>query len=462
MNQLDTDVVIIGAGTAGLNARRAVEGQGKRWIMLESGHYGTTCARVGCMPSKLLIAAADAVHHAQHADVFGVRIARSAIVVDGPAVMQRVQRERDRFVGFITDANARLDPERSLRGHARFVGPTTLEVDDHTRITTRATVIATGSTPIVPIELQALLGDRVLTNDHVFELADVPRSVCVIGTGVIGLELGQALHRLGARVVFLSRKGSLSGLTDPDVRHKAHDILAAELDMRCDVKLVGATRTEGGVRVDWECDGNPQSDTFEYVLAATGRRPNLGALGLETTGLACDAKGTPLHDMQTMQCGELPIFIAGDVGVHRAVLHEAADEGRIAGHNAALWPDVAHHARRAALAVTFTDPNIAMVGMRFADLTPEHVIGEVSFDDQGRSRVMAKNAGLMRLYAHKPDRRLVGAEMVGPRMEHLAHLIAWSVQSGLTVDDCLAMPFYHPVVEEGLRTGLQDLRKHLA
>jgi dihydrolipoamide dehydrogenase len=144
------------------------------------------------------------------------------------------------------------------------------------------------------------------------------------------------------------------------------------------------------------------------------------------------------------------------------LLHEAADEGTIAGANAVVFPNVVAHVRRTPLAVAFTDPQMAMVGLRHADLPPEGVaIGEVSFDNQGRARVMGRNRGLMRLYADTRCCRLIGAEMFGPDMEHMAHLLAWSVQQGLTVQGALEMPFYHPVLEEGLRTGLRDLAREL-
>jgi dihydrolipoamide dehydrogenase len=198
------------------------------------------------------------------------------------------------------------------------------------------------------------------------------------------------------------------------------------------------------------------------VLVAAGRRPAVEGLGLETTGLALDAKGVPVVDPATTQCGTAPVFLAGDVDGNLPLLHEASDEGRIAGANAMRWPAVERHERRTPLAIAFTDPQMAMVGLRHAEL-PEgrHAIGTVSFEDQGRARVMARNRGLARLYGEAGSCRLVGAELFGPDAEHLAHLLAWAVQEGMTVQRALAMPFYHPVLEEGLRTALRDLAKEL-
>ena len=163
-----------------------------------------------------------------------------------------------------------------------------------------------------------------------------------------------------------------------------------------------------------------------------------------------------------MRIGHSHVFIAGDVNNERPLLHEAADEGRIAGTNAGRYPDVQPGDRSSPLAVVFSDPQIAMVGSTYNDLTKRHiVIGEISFENQGRSRVMLKNQGLLRVYADAHTGRFLGAEMVGPRAEHLAHLLAWSHQSGHSIETMLEMPYYHPVIEEGLRTALRDAKRKL-
>ena len=113
--------------------------------------------------------------------------------------------------------------------------------------------------------------------------------------------------------------------------------------------------------------------------------------------------------------------------------------------------------RRVPLGIVFSDPQLAVVGERFADLAPgTFVTGQVSFENQGRSRVMLRNKGMLHVYANVATGRIVGAEMIGPDAEHLAHLLAWAIQSGMTVEKSLEMPFYHPVIEEGLRTALRD------
>src|SRR5690625_656067 len=215
MKTLSTDVAIIGAGTAGMTAYRAVKRAGKSALLIESGPYGTTCARVGCMPSKLLIAAADVAHSARHAAPFGVHV--DNVRIDGAAVMRRVRNERDRFVGFVLDDIDGFDASEKLTGHARFLSDTTLQVGEDTRVEARSVVIAAGSSPVIPGDFSHL-GDRVIVNDDVFDWETLPTSILVVGTWVIGLELGQALSRLGVQTTLINRSASLGGLQDPEDR----------------------------------------------------------------------------------------------------------------------------------------------------------------------------------------------------------------------------------------------------
>ena len=453
---MNVDVAIIGAGTAGLSARREADKAGKNWVLIDPGPLGTTCARVGCMPSKLLIAAADAAHHVRSADQFGVRAA--APVIDGVAVMARVRAERDRFVGFVLDATSSLGPERLIRSRARFVAPTRLVLDDGTIVDAGCVVVATGSSPWIPPGFDDVR-DQVLLNDDVFEWTDLPRSVAVVGTGVIALELGQALHRLGVRVAFFNPVDQVGPVGDPAVAASVKEVLGRDLDLQVGAQDLRYERTEEGVRVSWALDGEARTAEFDWILVAAGRRPNIVGLGLESLGTPLDHRGMPeAFDRTTMQVGDLPVFFAGDVNGERALLHEAADEGRIAGRNAAGYPDdVLAHVRRTQLAIAFTEPNIAVAGAAYRDLEPgTFVTGTIDYSDQGRSRVMGVNEGRVNLYAERGTGRLLGGEFFGPRAEHTAHLIAWAVQQGMTAQRALQMPFYHPVIEEGIRTALRD------
>ncbi|MFC7298212.1 dihydrolipoyl dehydrogenase [Herminiimonas aquatilis] len=460
MKTLEFDVAVIGAGSAGLSAYRAAKAHGKSVALIEGGPYGTTCARVGCMPSKLLIAAAEAAHAVAEAPGFGVHA--GDLRIDGKAVMQRVKSERDRFVGFVVKGVEHIDAAERLRGHARFIAADRLQLDDHTEVMARRMVIATGSSPQIPQELRDL-GKHLIVNDDVFAWDDLPESVAVIGTGIIGLELGQALHRLGVRVAIFGRGGRLAQLSDDVINQTAIDCLGGELDLRLNTTLVSAKLAGEQVVVHTRSDdGGERTEHFQYVLAATGRTPNIATLEFAATGLQLNERGLPLFDPLTMQCGDSAIFMAGDVDNDRPLLHEATDEGRIAGDNAARFPRVVQGLRRAGLGIAFTDPQIAMVGQTRRTLKQGHFqTGEVSFTDQGRSRVMRQNRGLLRVYGERGSHRFLGAEMIGPRAEHIAHLLAWACQNQMTVDQMLDMPFYHPVIEEGVRTALRNLKENL-
>ena len=463
MKKQKVDVAVIGAGTAGLNASREVKRAGKSFVIIEAGPYGTTCARVGCMPSKLLIAAADAAHGVASAGLFGIEVDDGAWRVNSRAVMERVRRERDRFVRGAVAATERIDEEFRIRGFARFTSTNTLVVDDELEIEFEAAVVATGSTNRIPSSLDAVRDD-VLTSDEIFELEELPRSLAVFGTGVVGLELGQALARLGVDVCFFNPFNELGFLHDPHIVSVACDVLRDDLQLNLGVQVHAVRKTDDGkYRVEWsEPTQGPREATFDAVLAATGRSANLTNIGIDKAGVQLDEKGRVTHwGAHTARVEGTRIFVAGDATGFRPILHEASDEGRIAGSNAARYPDSMFGRRHTSMGIAFTDPNMAFVGKRWHELDHDEIaVGAVSFDDQGRSRVMGKNRGALRVYFDS-ESNLVGAEMFAPAGEHLAHLLAWSIETKLTVAQLTAMPFYHPTIEEGLRTALRDAATNL-
>ena len=468
MKQIQADVLVIGGGTAGMGAFRHARQFTDKVYLVESTVFGTTCARVGCMPSKLLIAAAEARHHALHTAPFGIHLDTASVRTDGREVMARVKAERDRFVGFVLEDVEAWPAERRIMGAAKFIDEHTVEVGGHTRISADRIVIATGSRPLILPQWQPL-GDRLIVNDDVFSWDDLPESVAVFGPGVIGLELGQALSRLGVKVEIFGVSGNLAGLADPVIRREAVASFSQELTLHLDSRTQVSLDENGKVVVDWEENGQSGRFVADYALAAAGRVPNTDNIGLENLNIVTDARGVPVADPHTMQTSIPHIFIAGDASNQLPLLHEASDQGKIAGDNAGRYPDVRPGLRRSPIGVVFTDPQIAGAGERYTALQQRYgerfdsavAIGEVSFKNQGRSRVMLKNQGHLRVYAEQGSGRLLGAEMFGPAAEHIAHLLAWSHQQGLTVAQMLDMPFYHPVVEEGLRTALRDVQSKL-
>jgi len=441
------DVAIIGAGSAGLSALRVVRKQTDNYVLINHGSYGTTCARVGCMPSKALIEAANAFHLRNTLDAFGVSGAEN-LTVDIPAVLKRVRRFRDGFVAGMLKLTDEVKDHR-ITGRARFLEPQLLQVDDR-RVHAKKIIIATGSRPVVPGEWAAF-APWMLTSDDLFEQETLPPRMAVIGMGGLGSEIAQALARLGIEISGFDTAGHIAGLSDPDVNSQAVALLRAEFALHLGQAAEPIIEGEH-IRVR---AGN-ESVLVDKVLVALGRRPNVDQMGLENLGVALDARGVPPFDPGTMQIADLPVYIAGDANQNLPLLHEALDEGYIAGYNA-MRSEPACFQRRVPLAIVFTDPGSAAVGQRFAELNKDEiVIGEVDFSNQGRARMAEVNHGLLRVYADKSSGRLLGAEMCAPQGEHLAHLLALAVQRKLTLRELLGMPFYHPVLEEGLRSALRD------
>ncbi len=422
------DVAIIGAGSAGLTATSTVRRYTDSFVLIDGGELGTTCARVGCMPSKAAIQVAEDLHRRTVFERHGIA-GGDALSIDIPAALERVRDLRDVFVDQVLSSTIDEMGDEFIEANVRFLEPTLLEAGD-ARIRAKKIIIATGSSPVVPRAWEAF-GDRIVTTDTFFELEDLPQSVAVIGLGVIGLELGQTLQRL--------------------------EIIGKEFPLWLGHAAEISEAPDGQLRVT----AGDNSVVVDKVLASMGRRPNLAGLGLEEIGVRMNARGVPDFDPHTMQIGDTPLFIAGDVTGERPILHEANLEARMAGYNATHDTPV-RFKRKVPFGITFCDPNIVAVGAALDELDPDDIeIGAMKFGPLGRALIMAKNKGLLHLYARKSDGRLLGAAMIAPKGENLGHLLTWCIQQDLTVADLLRMPFYHPTIEEGVQGALYDLRRKL-
>jgi dihydrolipoamide dehydrogenase len=440
------DVAIIGAGHAGLNALNEVRRAGCSWVLIDNGSLGTTGEGVGCVPSKTIIELARERWSSGGTGGTG-GMGRKGVRADGPALRERVRGLGDNFV-YQMLGNSVVDMTEGrelIRGQAHFVEPDLLEVNGE-RVRAGSIVVATGSRYAVPGKWRNL-GDCLLTPDSLFDLEHLPTSVVVVGLGATGLELGQALSRLGVVVSGFDASSNIAGISDPFVNKIAVQTISSEFLLHL------------GEEVDVESDSfgvyvksATRIKATKRLLVTTGRVANIpeGLSGLCET----DERGVPKFDARTLQLGDLPVFIAGDATGDRMTLQDAAEVGRVAGANAAREKPVPL-ARKVPMTIVFSDPNIAQVGARL-DEVPDAVVGQTRFGPVGRTLMMARNRGVIRLYAQRGSGRLLGASMVGPRVEHLAHLVAWSVQQGHTVQYMQQMPFYHPVIEEALQGALKD------
>jgi dihydrolipoamide dehydrogenase len=439
------DVIVIGAGTAGLKAYKAATARGADTVIIERGPGGSTCTRVGCMPSKLLIAAARVAHQARGATRFGVKT--GAVEVDAGATWARVRRERDRFVASVLEDYHAIPASQVVHGEARFDGPDAVRVGEARIVARGGIVIATGARPVVPDSLDAVR-DLVHTHETIFELDSLPARMAVLGAGPLGLELAQAFSRLGVSVSLFDPSDKLGALTDPVANAAAIDAIGGEIDLHLGVEAK-AEPAGTCARLTWD-SGEIEVD---LILAATGRKPALDTLDLERTGLALDDKGAPLFDEASRRCGDSRIFIAGDANAWRPVLHEAARGGQIAGDVAAGGAP-----RRVlpALAIAFTEPNIVQVGCDFGDLPDDVRIGGAKVCDNGRATAEGHDAGVVRLYG-AADGTLIGATIVAPEGEHLGHLVALAIDRRMDAATFADEAWYHPTVEELLQSAARDL-----
>ena len=445
------DVAIIGAGTSGLNVVSQVKKAGKSFLLINGGFWGTTCARVGCMPSKALIQVAEDYHRREIFDRHGIE-GEEELSLDIVESMEHVRDMRDIFVDRVQGASTdNMPDEVKLEGYAKFLDANTLQVDD-VRVNAKSIVIATGTRPIVP-EAWKKYGDRVMTTDEIFEQESFPESMAVIGLGVIGLEIGQALSRKGIKVTGIEGSDRIASLSDVAANNIALELMRKEFDIWLGDQAILSEEGEQ-LRVT----AGEQSVIVDKVLVAIGRKPNLDNLGLENLDLALDDNGMPAYDENSMQLSDLPVYIAGDVNGSKQILHEAGDEGKIAGYNAARGSSVAFK-RKAALGITFCDPNIVTVGADWSTLDGNEnvVVGEMRMGPVGRALIMGKNKGVMRVYVDRQNARLLGATLVSVKGEHVGHLLSWAIQQGLTVYEILRLPFYHPVIEEALQACFYDV-----
>lgn len=449
------DVAIIGAGSGGLSARREIEKMTQNYVIIDGGQLGTTCARVGCMPSKVLIQVAEDYHRRHKLSEEGIH-GGEHLTLDTRKVMAHVRKLRDRFVRGVLSGMDTWGAEKLIRGYAKFVDDNTLEVNGE-QYNAKKIIIASGTKPAIP-DVFNDFKDFIITTDEFFELETLPDRVAIIGLGVIGIELGQALSRLGVETIGIARRENIAGITDP----RLNEYVLRKFSEQMNLSFTGiqsVSREGERLRIQTK----DKEFVTDKVLVTSGRVHSLDKLEIEKTSAILNSKGLVDFCPRTFIVkGTDHLFIVGDVTGEKQILHEASDEGRIAGYNAVHTP--LEFKTRTPLTITFCDPNIAFAGLTYKELKEKEIefeVGEVLFEGQGRSIVKLKEIGMLRVYGDKKTGEILGAELFAPDGEHLAHLLSWIIEQKLDVNKVLSMPFYHPVVEEGLRTALRDLRDKL-
>lgn len=452
----EVEVAIIGAGSAGLYCMSQVKRFTDSFVLIDGGELGTTCARVGCMPSKVMIQIAEDFHRRTIFNREGIE-GKEHLSVNIEDAMEHVQDMRDTFVDRTLSHSIDIMPEEQLiESNVHFVDANTLETEDGDIIKAKKIIIATGSRPIIP-DSWTEFSDNIYTTDEIFEQDELPESIAVIGLGVIGLEIGQSLSRLGSTVTGIDQQNIICGIDDPAVNQVAIEIIGKEFPLWLGHGAEIKSLDNGKLQVS----AGEQSVEVDKIFASLGRRPNIDKLNLQSTGLKISANGVPDFNPHTMQLGDSSIYIAGDCTAEKPILHEAGFEGRVAGYNI-MQDKPVEFKHKTPLAITFCEPNIVSVGASLSELDEDNIaIGEIKMAPVGRALIMGKNKGLIHLYAEKKTGKLLGASMACVKGENLGHLLCWCIEMEMTVQQMLRMPFYHPVIEEALQAALYNLRGKL-
>jgi len=228
------DIIIIGAGTAGISAYKEAIKHTQNILIINTGAWETTCARVGCMPSKLLISSANRMHEIKNAETLGLQ---HDAVVNTSTVMDRLHKLRDHYIRATLKEVEQWDSVNKVSGHAKFTNAQTVQVDGKS-YEAKSFIIAVGSRPNFDDTLKNELGDKLLTSDEIFELSYLPKSLAVIGSGVIAIELAQAMQRLGVRTTMFARSQKIGALTSPTLQALVREQLNNELPIKFKLYLI--------------------------------------------------------------------------------------------------------------------------------------------------------------------------------------------------------------------------------
>jgi len=442
----DYDVIVLGGGSAGSSAAGAAARAGARTAMINQGELGGLCILRGCMPTKTLLATSNAVHEANRLDRLGARV-EGRTVVDFARVMRRKDEKVARFQRAKIQGVARGGYE-VIPGRARFAEGGGVEVGGR-RLTARRYVIATGSAPTI-LPVPGIDEVPVLTSDEVMRLTSQPRSLLVQGAGPIGLELAQFFARIGTEVRLVNRSPLLSRC-DPVCGAELTRALADEPRFELSVpgRIETLRRDGDGLTARIVDDAGSREHGFDALLMAAGRHASLDDLGLEHVGLH-PTRGRLEHD-ESMLTNHPDVYVAGDATGSHQILHVANQEGRAAGHNAAMGRPERRVDRRLLMQVFFTDPPYAQVGlteMKAREAGLDVVVGEARLAETGRAITMETRHGVWRLVADRAGGAILGSSILGPRADDLVHLVALLMRYGAKAGEIPDLPWYHPTLSE--------------
>jgi mercuric reductase len=454
------DLAVIGAGSAGFSAAITAAEQGAHVALIGHGAIGGTCVNTGCVPSKTLIRAAEALHQVGAASRF--------VGLDGRARLENwnaVVRQKDELVASMRQAKyVDLLPAYNTiayrEGRARLEnGGVTI---DGAPIHSDKVIITTGASPSLP-PIPGIDSVPYLTSTSALELETLPRSLIVLGGGYIGCELGQMFARMGVEVTIVDIVPILSA-AEPEISQALAGYFRDEgVVIRESVKTRAIRRTEHGVALDVSFDGKDETIEAGQVLVTTGRRPNTAGLGLEESGVALQANGGIKIDdrMRTTRAG---VYAAGDVTGRDMFVYMAAYGAKIAAKNA-LNGDGLRYDTTAMPAVVFTDPQVASVGLTEAQARkagrPVRT-SVLSLDQVPRALAARDTRGLIKLVADAGTGQLLGAHVLAPEGADSIQTAVLTIKLGLTVAELAETIFPYLTTVEGLKLAAQAFEKDVA
>ncbi|MCH6258842.1 dihydrolipoyl dehydrogenase [Puniceicoccaceae bacterium K14] len=455
------DFIAIGGGSGGFNAARVARQYTDKVAVIDGAEtLGGLCILKGCMPSKTLIYSAEVLHLAQQGKKFGLDIPEAKI--DMKALHQRKIDTIKEFSDYRVEAMT-SDKYSLYRNYAKFVDSHTIELDDGTRLKGKKFIIATGSyiskPPIPGIDL-----DGIWTSDNVLDLDFLPESVIVLGGGVVACELAQFLNRAGSKVTQVQRSGHILKDQASDISEVIEKAFADEgLELLTSTQLLRIEKSDTGFDVIFTHNGSEVTRKAQHVVNALGRIPATDKLGLEAAGVALKPNGQIETD-NLQRTSNPDIYAAGDCAGPFEIVHTAVLQGELSAYHAfgkKHSPLNYDHM----LDVVFTDPQVARVGLTEAALKErgiDYLSGDYPFDDHGKSILMEAKYGFVRVFASKPEGKILGAEIVSKDAGELIHAMAVAVSHGLTAESLLKTHWYHPTLAEIISYPLEDIVDELA
>ena len=448
MTTHEVDVVVLGLGPGGEHAAIKLGRAGLDVIGVEERLVGGECPYFGCVPSKMMIVAADVIRSAGRVpDLAGT----SSVTPDWGPVAARIRDEAT------DDWNDKAAVERLEENGARFVrgrgvitGPGRVEVDGDTYVARRGVVVNTGTAPAVP-PIDGLAETPYWTNRDAVRLTELPASLIVVGGGAIGAELAQVFARFGVRVTLVEMADRLLPGDEPEAGKALEEAFATDgIQVLTGAEVSSVTYADGTFTVTLA----DQDVTADKLLVAAGRRPNLSGIGLESLGLDADARA--LETDERLRAGE-KLWAVGDITGKGAFTHVSMYQAAVAVRDI-LGEDGPWADYRAVSRVTFTSPEVASVGLSEANAREQLDAVEVAtVEDLGARGWIAKEEGLVKLVADASRGVLVGATVVGPSGGEVLGLLAAAVHAEIPVATLRGMHFAYPTYHRAIETALNDL-----